>query len=124
MTTAIKQGTTRTIAALDVRDGAGAPITSWAGWTAHGVIRAEHVTGAPLATFRTIPGAGEFPIVFTPGLGVTGGSVSITITPAMSSAWTARRIVVQIEIVGPLGPALQTERIIDVNYAIDPEAVT
>lgn len=128
MITAIAQGTTCTVLARDCRDGAGVAITSWAGWTAHGVIRAEHYQGQLLATYRSGPGADEHPVVFVPGSGAgpdaVGGAVAVTILPTMSAAWTARRVLVQVEIYGPLGAALQTARIIDKTYPVDPEAVT
>lgn len=51
-----------------------------------------------------------------------GSTVTLTITPAMSSAWTWRRGVLQAEITEP-APSSRTGRVIDEVCYLDPETV-
>lgn len=110
----IPQGTTRTIKASNIKDGAGAALDV-TGWSVRAVIRQAGVTGPVVADWSTSPSGPQAQAT------ASGTEVTLAITPAMSAAWTWSTGVLQAELTEP-GPG-RVERIIDVLVYLDPEAV-
>lgn len=112
----IAQGTTRTIQAAAIVDAAGAALDV-TGWSVRAVIRQDTVRGAVVAEWVSGTPSGS------QGQATASGStVSLAITPSMSSAWTWSRGVLQAEITEPGGA--RVERIIDRPVILSAEAVT
>lgn len=113
MTQTIKQGTTTSIKASDVRiDGV---LTDMTGWTVYAVLRRDHVGGAVVTQWHTSPTGSQ-------GQAVAGnGTAELKITAAMSSVWTWSRGVVHAEATEP-GVGGRVARIIDEPVYLDPEA--
>lgn len=120
ITEVLHQGTTRVVRASQITDSAGNPVEDWGGWSARGVARAEHVRGPVIAEWSSAPVGDELPVTFGAGSG-SGGSVEIPVTAELSAGWSARVVVIHVEITSPVG---DVERIIDVTYRVSPEAVT
>jgi hypothetical protein len=112
----IQQGTSRVVSARDIVDDNDAPLVV-EGWHVHGVARANHSEGALLAEWSDTPTGGQGRAT------AAGRTVSLFITPEMSSAWVCDRVAIQAKIINPGDPDDQTERIIDETYDFDLEAV-
>ncbi|MGH3882113.1 MAG: hypothetical protein ACRDRC_01755 [Pseudonocardiaceae bacterium] len=115
MTLTITQGTTRTVTAADIVDAAGAPLVV-TGWSVRAVIRRGAVAGPVVADWSTTPTGSQGQAA------ATGSTVTLSITPAMSAAWTWTMGRLHCEITEP-GPNGRVERIIDEHVYLDPEAV-
>lgn len=100
----IPQGTTRTIVAGGITDAAGDPIP--AGWTVRAVARRSASDAAVLAAWSSSPLAGEGTAEHT------GPEVRLTITPAMSRAWTWGIAQLDCHITEPISP-FREELVID-----------
>jgi hypothetical protein len=111
----LKQGTSRTVRAFNIVDGADQPLTV-TGWLVHGVARADNDEGPVLAEWS------DTPTGFQGRATASGRTVNLFITPAMSLAWVCDRVVIQAKITNPLD-ATQVERIIDVVYDFDREVI-
>lgn len=112
--TRIAQGTTRTIRADNITDANGTPLDV-TGWAVHAVARRNAVWGTVLSEWSTTPTGAQGTATST------GSTVTLQITPALSTAWNCRRVVIQAEITNPAG---WVERIIDETYDVAREAVT
>lgn len=115
MNPVITQGAWRVIRARDIVDKAKAPLTV-TNWTVRAVARCHHAEGTLLCEWATTP-TGDQGVATA-----VGREVTLTITPAMSSAWDCDRIHIQAEITHPTD-ATQVERIISQTYDLDREAV-
>jgi hypothetical protein len=109
------QGTSRTVRAFNIVDGAGQPLTVTS-WHVHGVARANHDEGVVLAEWSDTPTGMQGSAT------AVGREVKLFITPAMSLAWDCDRVVIQAKITNPLD-ATEVERIIDVTFDLDREVI-
>jgi len=110
----IEQGTDQPIVATDVRiDG---QLVDMTGWSVRAVIRQGSTDGPVVAEWSSDPTGSQ-------GQATAGnGTVSLEITPDMSSAWTWRYGVVQAEATEP-GQGGRKARVIKKTVYLDPEAV-
>jgi hypothetical protein len=88
------QGTDEIVQVANLVDAAEQPLVV-DGWTVHATARADYTGGAILAEWRTNPTGSDGTAT------ASGRTVTLKITPAMSAAWTATRIVCQIKITEP-----------------------
>lgn len=111
----LAQGTNRAVRATDIVDANGNALTV-DGWSVLGAARAETPGGALLQVWTSgTPGTGQGQAT------ATGRTVALLITPAMSRAWVASRVLIQAFITSPDGT--QTERIINQTYDFEEEVI-
>jgi hypothetical protein len=102
----VPQGTTWQ-ASWPMVDDAGAPLLV-DGWDVQGQVRSSASSATVLHTWSSSDGSAE----------ATGSTVSVSVTPAVSTAWAWRTGVYDVEVTDPAGPVL---RVVQGRVLVDRE---
>lgn len=114
-TLTIPQGTTRAITVKNITDADGQPLDV-SSWAVHAVARYGGIPGPVVAEWSTTPTGDQAQAT------ASGSTVTLPISPALSSAWTWDMAILHVEITEP-GANGRVERIAAVELLLDREAV-